>query len=200
MTPRRTRRENTSERRRPYREPRERVLVVCGGRRTEPDYFKGLLLARRNPSVSVKVVAEPRDPLAVVAHARGYGERSRDDFDVVWCVLDVDQFDYTNVFTAARQAGIELAVSNPCFEVWLLLHHADVTAEINDARRAAVMLSRFVPGYDKTCVRFDDDFAQGVQQAVERGRSLLPDTTMLGSNPSTGVWRLVERISADSAT
>jgi hypothetical protein len=43
--------------------------------------------------------------------------------DEVWCVFDVDE--HPKLAEARDQAnanGIQLAVSNPCFELWLLLH------------------------------------------------------------------------------
>ena len=89
---------------------------------------------------------------------------------------------------AARSAvGIELAVSNPCFEVWLLLHHVDHKAFVNDGKAACALLNKHVPGYDKKL-----DFAvfeAGVEVAVERAMAQAEP-----GNPSTGVWRLVELV------
>jgi len=47
-------------------------------------------------------------------------------YNSVWCVFDVD--DHPRVADARQMAadnGIELAISNPCFELWLLLHFRD---------------------------------------------------------------------------
>ena len=47
-------------------------------------------------------------------------------------MFDIDL--HPNVPTAihnARQSGIEVAVSNPCIELWLVLHVEDQTAYIN---------------------------------------------------------------------
>ena len=52
---------------------------------------------------------------------------------------------------------------------------------------------RHVPEYDKSSLRFAD-FANGVDEAVERGRRRSGE---FGAehriNPSTGVWALVEQ-------
>lgn len=167
--------------------------MVCGGARTEPDYFAGLLRARRNPAVNVKVIDEARDPDSVIRYASGYADRSPTGFDQIWCVLDVDEFSFRAAVPAARRSGIRLAVSNPCFEVWLLLHHADVSGELANAQAAITKLVRHVPGYCKTRLRFED-FAAGVEAAVTRGRVLYAEGEGIGPNPSTGVWRLVEAI------
>ena len=51
------RRENSSKRRAPYRTPRDQILIVCGGKRTEPDYFDGLKRARQ----TAESIAEPHN-------------------------------------------------------------------------------------------------------------------------------------------
>ena len=52
--------------------------------------------------------------------------REQDDnlrFEAVWCVFDVDQHPHlTTAVEEARTAGIDVAVSSPSFELWLLLH------------------------------------------------------------------------------
>ena len=62
------------------------------------------------------------------------------DFDEIWCVFDTDQ--HPNLAQAINEAGqseIEVAVSNPCFELWLVLHSQEQTAFIDrhDAQRLA---------------------------------------------------------------
>jgi hypothetical protein len=59
--------------------------------------------------------------------------RSRDDeVDECWCVFDVEwPKNHPNLAQAlqlAKDHGIRLAVSNPCFELWLILHFEDQTA------------------------------------------------------------------------
>ncbi|MFI9817183.1 RloB family protein [Saccharothrix variisporea] len=86
--------------------------------------------------------------------------------------------------TAANRTAVSLAVSDPCFELWLLLHFRDHTAHIDGAKAAKALLTRHIVGYDKK-VDFDV-FAVNVDSAITRAKVLGPE------NPSTGVWRLVE--------
>ena len=57
MGSQRRNRERRPARRRASREPRKRLLVVCEGQRTEPDYIKGYKQHIRNPSVEIELVA-----------------------------------------------------------------------------------------------------------------------------------------------
>ncbi|MBM6998872.1 RloB domain-containing protein [bacterium] len=100
-----------------------RTLVVCGGV-TEREYFE---LARAELHASAtKVCAVGRDPLGIVRYAdklKSEAERRDEAFAEVWAVTDVDDFkNLAEAQTLARKLGIHLAISNPCFEVWLIDH------------------------------------------------------------------------------
>lgn len=101
-------------------------------------------------------VASPRLLVERAAAKKREAQRDaksrRDEFlayDEVWCVFDVDEHPHLHdARQQARDNGIDLAVSNPCFELWALLHFQDHTAHIEraDARRR---LKRHLPGYEK---------------------------------------------------
>jgi hypothetical protein len=114
-------------------------------------------------------------------------------FDETWCVVDTDEFDIDAALRAAERDRVSLAVSNPCFELWLLLHHEDCRAFCHGCEDVHRRLRKRLPSYDKTAVEFDR-FAAGVSGAVIRARELDPSGTDHARNPSTGVWRLVQTI------
>lgn len=167
--------------------------MVSGSARTEDQYFRGLRSHSGNRAIDLTLVRRPKDPADVVRYAIGYAGRASVDFDAVWCVVDVDEFDIGAAVREANRCGIHLAVSNPCFELWLLLHHADCRSHCAGYADVVARLKRYVPAYDKALLRFGD-YARGVGDAVKRGRDLDPDGTGHEQNPSTTVWRLVETI------
>ena len=104
--------------------------------------------------------------------------------DTFWVVCDCDHWvqpnhiqNLTRVLQQCRQKGIQVALSNPCFELWLLLHFADFPREdrltcqevINRLRTAA-------GGYDKTKVynlQIDDEkVLAAVKRATDKHPSL----------------------------
>ena len=133
MTPpsgRRPRRGHT-----PRRERRV-IRVLTEGRVTEPTYLTAWARRYRH-SVSLSLPESGMAPETLVDRATQHMRRRRrsrrgdQDFDEIWCVFDIDQ--HPNVPTAlhnARQSGIEVAVSNPCMELWLVLNAKDQTAHI----------------------------------------------------------------------
>jgi hypothetical protein len=107
------------------RESRNRLLVCCNALRTEKDYLQGLKDDVSNPAVTVKFKPKACSPFQLVMFALAERQRQDGEFDQVWCVFDVDQYeDVPAAVTKAGKAGIEVALSNPCFELWLILHFA----------------------------------------------------------------------------
>jgi RloB-like protein len=188
-----TRRENTQHRRSPVRRSRPLVLVVCGAKCTEPQYFRSLRDSLRSRAVDIVLAHHPKAPFQVVEYASVYAKRSNRDFDEIWCVVDVDEFDLEPTVQLARRSGVQLAVSNPCFELWLLLHFEDSRGQLSQCAAAHKQILRFVPGYDKTRLDFRC-FERGVGDAVQRAKALDPSGGRFELNPSTSVWRLVERM------
>jgi hypothetical protein len=191
-----TARENSRRRRAPFREPRTRVLIVCGGAVTEPGYFEGLKRAARNPAVRICVKKKALDPASLIEYAAALRDRDPDTFDEVWCVVDVDQFDMVAAVCTSRDRQVRLAISNPCFEIWLLLHFSDCRAAVNGAADAVRRLKRHVPQYSKSTLRFAD-FSAGVPEAITRARCLSDVGHEHATNPSTGVWVVAALIAGD---
>jgi hypothetical protein len=118
-------------------------------------------------------------------------------YDEVWCVYDVDDHPkLADAFQQARDNEIELAISNPCFELWLLLHFCEQTAHI-ERRKVGTLLRQHVVGYKK---RIDFERLKiGYTEAVKRAKLLnkrCEENGNKGGNPSTEVYRLTERILA----
>lgn len=127
-----------------FRTPRRTFLVFCEGTRTEPDYIKALKLepaVRESASVDIRVdlAASGAVPLTLVnaaAEARARSVQEQGEVDQVWCLFDVEwprnHPDLPEARAKAEGSGVRLAISNPCFELWLALHFADHTAWLDN--------------------------------------------------------------------
>jgi hypothetical protein len=182
-------RESHIARRAADRDEAVRVLVVSNGTSTEVSYFKGLRNAHRRSNIKIKVVDKRGAPEHLVKHAK-YLREMHDEFDEIWCVFDVDEFDLSRPVSEATAADMRVAVSNPCFEVWLLLHHDDRRAPFQSAKEAERALKDLLPQWSKSNTRYED-FQQGVLKAVERARNLDPTGKDYQRNPSSSVWQLI---------
>ena len=198
-------RERRPGRRPAFRDPKPTILIVCEGEKTEPEYFYGFASACRNTRVTIKVAREHGVPKTLVGIAKQYKEEAgakaaqeKDDnlvYDSVWCVFDIDE--HLHVGEAkemARDNGIDLAISNPCFELWLLLHFRECPG-MQSHTKVQKMLTAHVPKYDKH-VEYAT-YAAGYPQAVIRATRMDQSSEEArdpNRNPRTGVYKLTELI------
>ena len=192
---------------RPYRpkERKKRFLLYCEGIETEPSYFRGLMHFLRSSLVEIEIGEEQKDPKGLVElakarrdDARRVAKKEKDIsllYDEVWCVFDVDR--HTRLPDAIQQAtalSIDLAISNPCFELWLLIHFQDQWAYIGgDHAHSAVR--KHMPGYEKTVdySLISGKGAAAIGRAVVMERRAKDAGDRIG-NPTTAMWRLVSEL------
>ncbi len=192
-------------RRKPRVERRDRVLIVCEGRATEPDYFRSLRHELRAGPIVIRINDESGVPKTVVERAvqlkkdaERDAKRERDAnlrFDEVWCVFDVDT--HPNLPAALQQAdanGIYVALSNPCFELWILLHFENHRAHI-DSKAAGRACRKHLPKYQKhiTYAELKAEYPSAVDRAMAL-EAWQKSRDNSGGNPSTSVHTLTERL------
>ncbi|MCK9477838.1 MAG: RloB family protein [Candidatus Muirbacterium halophilum] len=106
---------------------KDKILIVCGGEETEPNYFKSFPV--KTEVVEVDIIPTNRDPLKVVEKAINLSDKSRKSspYNQCWCVFDKDDFDkgdsFKKAIIKACQYNINIAYSIECFELWYLLHY-----------------------------------------------------------------------------
>lgn len=108
---------------------RQRFLIYVEGSVSEEIYIKGTRsdLGREGPSIEIG--STHGEPLGLVRDAVKHKERERlqgDAFSQVWCVFDVESPvshpSLNEAIKLARRNGIKCGITNPCFELWLILH------------------------------------------------------------------------------
>jgi hypothetical protein len=182
------------------------ILIVCEGRKTERRYFEALHVAFRVREVRVKVVpgsdgrSSPSQILdAALQHKK---EHNLDPAagDEAWCVFDTEQEgthpDLQDVMERAARARVRLAISNPAFEYWYLLHYECTDRPFTDATEVSDQLRRHLPQYTKTmdafaCVKDRTETALANVEALRKRADVDWERC---PNPSTGVDRLVQRV------
>ena len=186
--------------------PYPRVLIVTGGEKTEPQYLNKIRTQERIPSAHV-VVLDSRygtEPRQVVEYAADlFRERGR-EFDRVFAVFDRDDHrTYHDALTMCRditftndeKKRVELSAipSNPCFELWLLLHYEEIhhlfhRDEILDK------LKQHIPGYQKALTGTFALTQATLPEAVPRAKRLQDRYTPQNDTdgPYTNVDSVVE--------
>lgn len=179
-------------------------VVVTEGERTEPQYFLGLQERGVLPRTRFKIEVIPPSPTqhdSAPNHVCQRADQAMQErrlvlgLDQVWLVLDVDRWGDAKLDEArkhARERGYGLAVSNPCFEVWLLLHHTDALEGADTAAECTRRLRQYLGSYSKAALQLDDFPAERVRQAAERARIRHPESSGWPQTPGSHVYRLIE--------
>ncbi|MCI0464364.1 MAG: RloB family protein [Gemmataceae bacterium] len=122
--------------------------------------------------------------------------------DTFWLVCDCDHWvepnhiqNLTHVLQQCRQKDIQVALSNPCFDLWLLLHFADYPAEdVLTCDEVADRLRAAAGGYDKTKVYnlpIDD---KKVLAAVKRAADKHPSLEEIPKRLQTAVHLIIRSL------
>lgn len=189
------------------REPYDRVLIVCEGKKTEPAYFNSLSQTFGLSNANIRAVPSNygNDPMSVVNYAEDEFHQTK-DYDRVYCVFDRDghanfqqAVDRIRDSRLGRQGKMFAAYSVPCFEVWVLLHFQYWSAPFKSAGgqsacdRVIAEVTRHIPGYSKD---FSGVFAllePRIEDAIRHGERLEAENADTGSdNPSTQLHHLVK--------
>ncbi len=140
--------------------------------------------------------------MAIAARSRAIDEEA--EIDEFWCVFDVEwprnHPGLKEAVQQARRSDIQLAVSNPCFELWLILHFQDQGAWLDndDARR---LRRRLDGSSDKglDAAKYIPLTADAARRAVELDkRHLQNGTSFPHDNPSSGMHRLLATVEPSS--
>lgn len=125
------------ERREAFRDARL-IVIASEGKDTERIYFKALAKEYTNPRVHVHILERSEDeqnsssPEHVLKQLNDYkGHYELESDDELWLVVDRDRWTEAMLSRVARECAqnnfMHVALSNPCIELWLLLHLVDAT-------------------------------------------------------------------------
>ena len=133
--------------------------------------------------------------------------------DEFWIVSDVDdnldthKIEFENAIQECEERGYKYAISNPFFEIWLLLHHDEVSEE--DKKYAVTethhyeatdhfrirLTEKGAPLKDRKHLNFEHYSDEKVRLAVKRARELMEEKSeKIPSDYGTYVYKIVEEI------
>jgi hypothetical protein len=142
--------DNAILKKRRYQKPKKktreivcRILIVCEGEKTEPNYFRAFDKIRRGSIVyEIETGGGGINTIDVVDEAIRLRGNALIPYDRVWAVFDRDSFppvNFNNAIKKAEANGINCAWSNEAFEIWYLLHfHNRITAMSREEYRKAI--------------------------------------------------------------
>jgi hypothetical protein len=185
------------------------IKVFCEGTKTEPGWIQHLRQRHRGVIVSpwTKTERAGTAPISVLKAAADFGKAGQE----IWVAFDRDDHDLSRAINDAHAAGYGIVFSNPCFELWPLLHfERTATAALHRAEMERELKTAHPPyDHDKGAslkwTLLDDGSMRAVRQALHLHTCSLDPTTWTGApgpsaamthptgalaNPSTTAWLL----------
>ncbi len=179
------------------------IIVACEDRYAPAQYFDLL----PNQRIKVKTLATEdgrSNPQAIFDRLTAYkDEFDLHEFDQLWLALDTDHWasgnhkkTLANVLKVCQQQGIRVAMSNPCFDLWLLLHQTDIGQE-EALASAADVAQRFREARNEFNKRRLDPThytASSIVEAVKRAMRLdVAPEDWFPEAPCTRIYLIVEQ-------
>ncbi|MDD6003034.1 MAG: RloB family protein [Bacteroidales bacterium] len=115
------------------------IVIATEGKDTERIYFKALAKEYTNPRVHVHILERSEteqnnsSPEHVLKQLNDYKEQyALEADDELWLVIDKDRWTEAMLSRVATECTqddyMHMALSNPCIELWLLLHLVDAAS------------------------------------------------------------------------
>lgn len=186
------------------RDQYKRVLIVCEGQKTEPNYFNQLRIHLGILKERVVIVGRKSglDPMSLVEYALDEFNKEP-DFDRVYCVFDRDKHttfkaavDKIHATKLKNKATIQAITSTPCFELWLLLHFeytAQSFSTVGTGSNCEQLISKLkdhIPNYEKGSSNIFELTRDKLGSAKINAK--LAEKQHTSSSAATNVYELVE--------
>ncbi|MER6159733.1 RloB family protein [Streptomyces sp. NPDC001868] len=179
----------------------KKVLVFFEGEVTERLYVNGLRRMLRGHPIHIDPGNSNGEPLSLVRSTikRAKEVRSGDSYDDVWCLFDVETPPHGSLDSAlslAAKNDINCAVSNPCFELWLLLHATSHNRHMTTSG-IIKLAEKELPSYTRKSFKFEDfepHIGIALKRALELEKNFDPDEQAQNKNPSTSMWKFIQML------
>ncbi len=182
--------------------PKRRILILCEGEKTEPNYFR----AFRVTSVIIDVLGLGANTTSLVEEAikqKKEAKEKNEPFEEIWCVFDRDsnpKANFNKAFELAKRNNIHIAYSNEAFELWYLLHFSYLNTGISRKLYKAKLTESMRKTYEKNSTTIYEELLPMQSTAIKFAKKLIktyPTPNPEKDNPSTTVFLLVEKLNAN---
>lgn len=118
------------------------VVIAAEGKETENIYFEQMKVSFHASGVQIEILrrdANESSPEHVYRQIQDFAAKyDMDEDDQLWAVVDKDQWTEQMLSDVAKKCSqnkyFNFCLSNPCFELWLILHLEDVAQYAEEDR------------------------------------------------------------------
>lgn len=201
-------------------EPKRRYFIACEGKKTEYQYFKGLIEYRNEIGIHPLIEIIPlqhekntgSNPLGIYKEATETINKADNFFegDFLCLIADRDRHSFTEVqfdklVAADSKNEIRLIISNPCIEFWLLLHLCDCkefdiekimeNKKIGNKNQLELWLTdKLGVSYNKRMIHFEYNYKDKIKIAIANSKLYTTDLNQLKNKIGTNIALLIEEM------
>jgi len=187
-----------------------KIHIFHNGAVAEFDYFQGFkhFLHAQDAQILVENYTKKtagKAPWQVIEEAIKHQKKnkiSQKDNDQIWCVFDIDDFYKDNPkkfgesLKKAEAKNIKIAYSNQCFELWLMMHFAEISTAIprkDCEKKLQSFFKKIGIDYQKNSSGIFDKILNLQPEALKRAKKLFKKNKHQ-NNPSTSIFLVVEEL------
>lgn len=194
-------------------------LLAYEGNETEPTYFEALRNEYRFNNEIIEIVSlrrDSRDTRSAPKYVFENLQKIKEEYDLghgdeLWMIIDRDR-NRENIEKFSNKCKLEsnfyFALSNPCFEFWLLLHLKDISEFTEDELKLIFenrkvgskktylkkLLSNILPdGYNEANLQ-PERFLKYIEIAINRAKAMNIKTEDYPKILGTDIYKLIEKI------
>ena len=196
-------------------------LIACVGQCTEPNYLSGLVTHQKQ----IKNIASGTEVIfARHTHSDPHGvlqdlldTPNREQYDEFWIVIDRDPVElkgkgfgghsdanFSEAIKEAADKNVKVACSNPCFELWIVLHfeYRDTACTRDDIQKKALEKINSLLDSKHKLSNVDQmksieniySLLQDMIFTAKRNAEKLKENDENYRNPSSGMFRLLSSL------
>ncbi len=166
------------------RRAKAKFTLYTEGQNTEPEYFYALQRTLDGALIRIEPVAAVGVPTTIaeraIEEAAKFAKVRKKDSsfsenDQIWAVFDRDEhLRIDEVYRKCERSGVGVAFSDPCFELWLILHLQDYDQTL-DRHQIQRYLGELLPDYDRNRSKSTDcnKLVSELERACSRSAGLL---------------------------
>ena len=179
-----------------------RILIVCEGEKTEPNYFRKFQ-ADQEVYDSIDVHGTGYNTVSLINEAiriKNEAVQKREPYSEIWCVFDKDDFSIEAFEYAIRLAGqnqINCAYSIEAFEIWYMLHFNYYDSALSRRQYKEKLSELLKKPYLKNDTEMYSLLKGRRKKAIQNAKRLYNIQCLLplkDQNPITTVFKLVEQL------
>jgi len=180
-----------------------RILIICEGEKTEPNYFRKFKAT--NPEVFdyIDVQGTGYNTVSLITEAiriKNEAIQRNEPYIETWCVFDRDDFpieSFEKAIKLAEQNQIKCAYSIEAFEIWYMLHFNFYDTGFSRSQYKEKLSELLKKPYLKNDPGMYLLLSKKQSIAIQNARKLYKKQYLLplkDQNPITTVFQLVERL------